>query len=369
MSQNNHDPAATGAEATAPRDVRAQSPEGAQRTDVQHPAAVTSRALTQDRYGPPDVLTVVDRPVPTPGQGEVLVALHASSVNARDWHILRGEPRVARFLDASTFTPRRPKVPVRGTDFAGTIEAVGPGVTEWRPGDAVFGEAAGTFAEHVTVNVHRLARIPAGVTFEQAAASPLAGVTALTCLAAAASKPGQSILINGASGGVGTFAVQLAKAKGLHVTAVCSTRNLRQAEELGAEETIDYTVHDFTRDGRRYDIVLDLVGNRRLRDLGRVLTPGGVFILSGGGVPGTGRFIGPLALLVRAHLWARLTGTRLLAPLGVPESGNLTELGGALASGEIRPVIESVYSFEHAAQAVRRMETRHATGKIVISTR
>ncbi len=244
-------------------------------------SATTSRAVTQDRYGPPDVLTVVDRPVPVPGEGEVLVSVHAASVNARDWHIMRGEPRVARFLDASTFSVRRPKVPVRGTDFAGTIEAIGRGVTGWRVGDPVFGEAAGTLAEHVIVDVQHLARIPEGVTFEQAAATPLAGVTALTCLAAAHPESGQSVLVNGASGGVGTFAVQLAKANGLHVTAVCSTRNLQQAEELGADESIDYTVHDFTCDGRRYDILIDLVGNRRLRDLGRALAPGGILVLSG----------------------------------------------------------------------------------------
>jgi len=332
-------------------------------------STATSRAVTQDRYGPPDVLTVVDRPVPVPGEGEVLVSVHAASVNARDWHIMRGEPRVARFLDASTFSVRRPRVPVRGTDFAGTIEAIGRGVTGWRVGDPVFGEAAGTLAEHVIADVQHLARIPEGVTFEQAAATPLAGVTALTCLAAAHPESGQSILVNGASGGVGTFAVQLAKANGLHVTAVCSTRNLPQAEELGADETIDYTVHDFTCDGRRYDILIDLVGNRRLRHLGRALAPRGILVLSGGGVPGTGRIIGPLGLLVRAQLWTRLTRTRLVAPLGVPDTRNLTELGRLLASGEVRPVIETTYPLEHSARAIKHLETQHATGKVVLIAR
>jgi NADPH:quinone reductase-like Zn-dependent oxidoreductase len=276
---------------------------------------------------------------------------------------------VARLLDASTFSLRRPKVPVRGTDVAGTIEAVGPGVTGWRPGERVFGEAAGTLAEHVVAGVGQLARIPDGVTVEQAAATPLAGVTALTCLDAAEPQPGQSVLINGASGGVGTFAVQLAKAKGLHVTAVCSTRNLEQAEALGADETVDYTVHDFTRDGRRYDILIDLVGNRRLRDLGRAVEPGGTFVLSGGGVPGTGRVIGPLGLLVRAHVWSRLTRTRLVAPLGVPDTGNLTELGALLTSGAVRPVIEATYPLEQTARAIEHLEAQHATGKVVVVTR
>jgi NADPH:quinone reductase-like Zn-dependent oxidoreductase len=336
-----------------------------------HPApipAATSRAVTQDRYGPPDVLAVVDRPVPVPREGEVLVRVHAASINARDWHIMRGEPRVARFLDASTFSPRRPKTPVRGTDFAGTIETIGQGVTGWQEGDPVFGEAAGTLADHVIANVQHLARIPDGVTFEQAAATPLAGVTALSCLAAAHPEHGQSILVNGASGGVGTFAIQLAKAQGLHVTAVCSTRNLQQAKELGADRTIDYTVHDFTRDGRGYDILIDLVGNRRVRDLGRALAPGGALVLSGGGVPGTGRIIGPLGFLIRARLWSKFTQSRLVAPLGVPDTGNLAELSRALADGDIRPVIERVYPLHDAASAVRHMEIRHATGKIVVTT-
>lgn len=190
---------------------------------------------------------MVDRPTPDPREGEVLVRVHAASTNARDSHIMRGEPRVARFLDASTFSPRARKVPVRGTDVAGTIEAIGRGVTGWQVGDPVFGEAAGTLAEHVVANVEHLARVPAGVTFEQAAATPLAGGRHRPRLPGCREpRAGQSVLVNGASGGVGTFAVQLAKAKGLHVSAVCSTRNLQQAEELVADEAIDYTVHDFT---------------------------------------------------------------------------------------------------------------------------
>ena len=339
----------------------------ARATSADTTVTATSRAVTQDRYGSPDVLTAVDRPVPVPGEGEVVVMVHAASVNARDWHIMRGEPRVARFLDANTFSPRGPKVPVRGTDFAGTVETIGRGVSGWHAGDPVFGEAAGTFADHAIVNVQHMTRIPHGVTFEEAAATPLAGVTALTCLASAHPVPGQSILVNGASGGVGTFAVQLAKAEGLHVTAVCSARNLQQAKELGADKTIDYTVHDFTRDGRRYDILIDLVGNRRLRDIGRALAPGGTFVLSGGGIPGAGRIIGPLGLLVRAQLWSRFTRTRLVAPLAVPDLGNLTDLGRVLAGGGVRPVIETTYPLVHAAQAITRMETTHATGKIVLT--
>ncbi|RYU15079.1 NAD(P)-dependent alcohol dehydrogenase [Nocardioides iriomotensis] len=331
-------------------------------------AVTTSRAVVQHRYGAPDVLAVVDRPVPSPGEGELLVAVRASSVNARDWHIMRGEPRVARFLDAGTFTPRRPRVPVRGTDVAGVVEAVGPGVTGWRVGERVFGETVGAFAEHVTVSTRQVARIPAGVSFERAAATPLAGVTALACLDAAGLAPGQSLLVNGASGGVGTFALQLAKARGLRVTAVCSTRNLEQARRLGADETVDYTVDDFTRRGRRYDAVIDLVGNRRLRDLGRAVAPDGTVVLSGGGVPGTGRTVGPLGLLVRAQLWARVTRRRLRAPLGVPDTAALERLGRMLADDRLHPVIEATYPLERVADAVRHMETRHTTGKVVVTT-
>jgi NADPH:quinone reductase-like Zn-dependent oxidoreductase len=329
--------------------------------------AAVSRAVVQHRYGAPDVLSVVARPTPVPSDGEVLVAVRAASVNARDWHIMRGEPRLARFLDPGTFTPRRPRVPTRGTDFAGVIEAVGPGVTDWRPGDQVFGEALGTFAEHVTVGTKQLARMPDAVTFEEAAAVPLAGVTALECLRAADPADGQTVLINGASGGVGTFAIQLGKTMGLDVAAVCSTRNVSQARRLGADATIDYTVQDFTRSAHRYDVVIDLVGNRRLRELRAITAPCGAIVLSGGGVPGTGRNVGPLALLVRAQAYARLTRLRLRTPLGVPQAATLEHLGQLVATGQVRPVVEATYPLTRVGDAIRHMETHHTTGKVVIT--
>ena len=334
------------------------------------PAAVpdrTTRAVSQGRYGSPEVLALTRVPTPTLQPGEVLVAVRAASVNARDWHIMRGEPRLARLLDPTTFALRRPRVPVRGTDFAGVVEAVGADVTGWHPGDRVFGEAHGTFAGHVAAPVNRLAGIPDSVTFDQAAAVPLAGTTALECLRAADPAPGQSVLVNGASGGVGTFTIQLAKHMGLSVTAVCSSRNVDQARRLGADQVVDYTVEDFCRAGRRYDVVIDLVGNRRLRDLARTVAPGGALVLSGGGVPGDGRNVGPLGLLVRAQVYRRLARLRLFLPLAAPETAVLQHLGDLVASGRVRPVVDRSFPLEHTAEAIRYVETEHASGKVVVT--
>ena len=200
--------------------------------------------------------------------------MRAASVNARDWHVMRGEPRMARLLDRRTFGRTAPRQPIRGTDFAGIVESVGAGVTRWRPGDAVFGEADAAFADFVVAKADLVAAIPDGIGFQQAAAIPLAATTALLCLRSGAPEPGQSVLINGASGGVGTFAVQLARSMGLAVTAVCSARNADLARSLGADTVVDYRQTDFTRLGRRFDVIVDLVGNRSLRDLRLALLPG-----------------------------------------------------------------------------------------------
>ena len=277
--------------------------------DAMRPGSVTDsfgfptmRAIVQDRYGPPDVLRPARVAKPGPAAGEVLVAVRAASVNARDWHIMRGEPRIARVLDRRTFGRTSPRQPIRGTDFAGLVESVGSGVPRWRPGDAVFGEADGAFADFVVTKADLVAAIPNGVGFEPAAAVPLAATTALLCLRDGAPEPGQTVLINGASGGVGTFAIQLARSMGLIVTAVCSARNADLARSLGADSVVDYRSADFTRLGRRFDIVVDLVGNRRLRDLRRALGRDGRLVLSGGGVSGEGRVLGPIGLLARAQL-------------------------------------------------------------------
>jgi NADPH:quinone reductase-like Zn-dependent oxidoreductase len=327
----------------------------------------TTRAVAQQRYGAPDVLTLTRRPMPLPGPGEVVVAVHAASVNARDWHIMRGEPRLARLLDRSTFGARRPRVATRGTDLAGVVEAVGEGVTRWRPGDEVFGEGIGSFAGHARAPAHQLAAVPDGVTFEEAAALPLAATTAMLCVTAAQPAPGSQVLINGASGGVGTFAVQLAKHLQLHVTAVVSPRNTELARKLGADRVIDYTSSDFTDGDRQYDVVIDLVGNRRLRALRQAVKPGGALVLSGGGVSGHGRIVGPLRLLIGATATARFLHFQVLTPQASPTTALLEQIGELVAAKEITPIIDRRFPLEQTADAIRYLETEHAKAKVVLS--
>lgn len=327
----------------------------------------TMRAVVQDRYGTSDVLRVCDVPRPVPADDEVLVRVEAASVNARDWHIMRGEPRIARLMDRTIFGWRGPRVPVRGTDFAGVVAEVGPAVADWAVGDRVFGEASATLAEYVAAPVGAMARVPDGVSMEQAAALPLAATTALECLRAADPRPGSTVLVNGASGGVGTFVVQLATTMGLHVTAVCSARNSDQARSLGAEVVIDYAKEDFAASGSTYDLVIDLVGNRSLRDLrGRVKSLGSL-VLSGGGVPGEGRFVGPIELLVKAQLSRKRRGPTVFTPLASPGRGMLEELADLVASGTISPVIDRTFSLNDAAAALHYVESDHPRAKVLVA--
>ncbi|MET7423560.1 NAD(P)-dependent alcohol dehydrogenase [Dactylosporangium sp. NPDC005555] len=323
------------------------------------------KAIVQDRYGPSDVLRLSEVDAPVPAAGEVLVRVHAASVNARDWHVMRGDPYVARMA----FGLGAPKVRVRGTDFAGRVEAVGDGVTRFAPGDEVFGEVDAAFAEYVRVPAAgAVDRKPANLTFEQAAAVPLAGNTALMGLRDAAGvRAGQRVLINGASGGVGTFAVQLAKASGAVVTGVCSTRNVDLVRSLGADRVVDYTREDFTRGGGTYDVVFDLVGNRSLADCRRVLTPTGTLVLSGGGVSGGGSLLGPIGLIARGRLVARFVRQRVLALTAVPCRENLATLRELIESGAVTPVIDRTFPFGEAAEAVRYLEMDHARAKVVIT--
>jgi NADPH:quinone reductase-like Zn-dependent oxidoreductase len=329
----------------------------------------TGRVITQSRYGGPEVLELARMPRPNPGPAQVLVRVQATSVNARDWHVMRGEPRLARLMDRTVFALRRPRLAVRGTDVAGVVEAVGAGVTRWKPGDAVFGEGAGTFAEYALASADQLAEVPTGMPFDQAAALPLAATTALLCLDLTGLTPGDEVLVNGASGGVGTFAVQLAKAMGLHVTAVVSTRNVPLARSLGADDVDDYTVTDFTRTGRAYDAVVDLVGNRRLRELRRSVRPGARLVLSGGGRSGEGRIVGPLRLLLGATAAARFLPFEVVVPQAVPTTGTLERVAELTASGRVRPVIDRTFTLEDSAAAVRYVETEHGRGKVVITVR
>lgn len=324
-------------------------------------------ALVQDVYGTSEVLRLAEVERPQPAADEVLVRIAAASVNAADWHIMRGEPKVARLMDRKIFGRRSPREPIRGRDFAGTIEAVGSDVVEWQVGDEVLGEDEATLAEYAVVPGACLARKPETLSFHDAAALPLAATTADLCLTAGAVRPGHRVLVIGASGGVGTFAVQLAVARGATVHGVCSTRNADLVTSLGATKVLDYTREDFTRAGERYDVVLDLVGNRRLRDLRRVVAPGGTLVLSGGGNPGDGRLLGPVGLMARGGLFGRLLGLRVQIPMAKPDGERLAELVAMVTRNELRPVIDRAYPLADAVAAIRHLEVEHARGKIVVT--
>ncbi|GAB3805245.1 NAD(P)-dependent alcohol dehydrogenase [Micromonospora zhanjiangensis] len=324
------------------------------------------KAIVQHRYGGPEVLRLVDVAPAIPARDQVLVRVRAASVNARDWHFLRGDPYLAR-LAAPELGLRGPKVTVRGTDFAGTVEAVGAGVDHLRPGDDVYGEANGAFAEFVCAPAGVVAAMPGNLSYEQAAAVPLAANTALIGLRDLAGvRGGQRVLINGSSGGVGTFAVQLAKAYGAEVTAVCGPRNLELVESLGADHVVDYTRDDFARHRGRYDVLLDLVGNRSLADLRRATAPQGTVLLSGGGVSRGGSLFGPMGLMMRGTAVGRFVRQRVLVLTAVPSAANLAALTGLLESGRLTPIVERTYPLAEAAAAIRRLEVEHARAKIVL---
>ncbi|MEU6272884.1 NAD(P)-dependent alcohol dehydrogenase [Streptomyces populi] len=322
------------------------------------------KAIAQDRYGSPGVLELreVDAPVVT--DDGVLVRVRAASVNARDWHLMRGDPYLARLALGLS----GPRTKIRGTDFAGLVEAVGRNVKRFRPGDEVFGEADAAFAEFVCAPDSMVGPKPAGLSFEQAAALPLAGNTALMGLRDLGEvRPGQEVLINGASGGVGTFAVQIAKAFGAEVTGVCSTRNTDLVRSLGADHLVDYTREDFTRLGRRYDVVFDLVGNHSLTGFRRALKPTGTLVLSGGGVFEGGSVVGPMGLLLKGQVMSRLARHRLFVLTATPSRENLAALGELAESGRLVPVIDRTYPLGEAPEAIRYLEGEHARSKVVIT--
>ncbi|MFD8887377.1 NAD(P)-dependent alcohol dehydrogenase [Streptomyces erythrochromogenes] len=322
------------------------------------------KAIVQDRYGSPGVLELREVERPPVGDREVLVRVRAASVNARDWHLMRGDPYLARLV----LGLRRPKVRIRGTDFAGRVEAVGKDVTRLRPGDEVFGEAEGAFAEYVCAPADAVEPKPANLTFEQAAAVPLAGNTALMGLRDLGRlRPGQRVLVNGASGGVGTFAVQIAKALGAEVTGVCGTRNTELVRSLGADHVVDYSREDFTRTGRLHDLVLDLVGNRSLAACRRALTPGGTLVLSGGGVSEGGSLVGPMSLLVRGWALSGFVRQRLLVLTAAPDRENLAALRELVESGRVTPAVDRTYPLREVPEAIRYPEVEHARAKVVIT--
>lgn len=321
------------------------------------------KAWVYERYGKPDeVLELRDVDVPTIGDDQVLVRVVTASVNPLDWHLMTGTPRFGRL----SFGLTKPKRNIPGADVAGTVEAVGRGVKRLKPGDEVFGETAGTFAEYVAVSEKALALKPANVSFEEAAAVPVAGLTALQGLRDwGKMKAGQKVLINGASGGVGTFAVQIARALGAgEVTGVCSTRNVETAGELGADRVIDYTREDFTKTGERYDLVFDGPGNRSFRDLRDILAPGAVYVLIGGP---KGGWIQPIPVLVKMKLLAMFNDFEAANDVAESRLDDLQILADWLQSGQVRSVIDRNYKLDEVPDALTYQGDFHATGKVVVT--
>ncbi|MFB4299338.1 NAD(P)-dependent alcohol dehydrogenase [Actinomadura sp. NTSP31] len=326
------------------------------------------KAFVVRSYGAPEVLQLTDADRPEPADGEVLVRVRATSVQPYDWHHMRGEPYVARLMPG-TLGLRRPKIAILGADVAGEVEAVGGNVTAFRPGDAVFALLEqGGFAEYVCVREDRLAPMPANLSYEQAAAVPLAALTALYGLRDQGRvEAGQRVLVNGASGGVGTFAVQIAKAFGAEVTGVCSTRNADLVRSIGADEVIDYTAQDFTRHGQSYDLLLDVAGNRPARTCRRALTPKGTCVVVGGP---TGRWIQPAGHVLASVALSPFVSQRIVSADVYGRTGHkqgLITLTGLIEEGKVAPVIDRGYPFEDIPAAIAYQEGGRCRGKVVIT--
>jgi len=319
------------------------------------------QAIVNHEYGSPDDLKLQELEKPTVGEDSVLVRVRAASVNPYDWHVLRGHPYFVRLTEGL----RRPKHPVPGVDVAGQVEAVGNKVTRFQPGDEVFGGRSGSFAEYVCGVERNFTPKPAALSFEDAAAIPMAGCTALQALRDAGRlEPGQRVLINGAAGGIGTFAVQIAKTMGGNVTGVCSTPNVQLVTSIGADEVVNYTLDDFTKGNQKYDLIVDLVGNRSLGDLRRALTREGALVLVGGG---GGNWLGPLAGPVRAFVVSRFVSQRLLPFLAKLRTKDMAFLAELSEAGKVTPVIGRTYPLSEAPEAIRHVEAGHARGKTLIT--
>jgi NADPH:quinone reductase-like Zn-dependent oxidoreductase len=324
----------------------------------------TMKAIVREKYGPPDVLELRDVERPAIDDDSILIRVRAASINAYDWHMMRGRPSLVRIVAGL----RKPKSTAMGVDVAGQVEAVGKNVTQFRPGDEVFGSRSGSLAEYVRgTSQSFLVPKPARLTFEQAAAVPMAGTTALQGLRDKGQiKPGQKVLINGASGGVGTFAVQIAKAFGAHVTAVCSTRNVEQARSLGADEVIDYTKEDFTRSGKRYDLILDVAASGPLSSRRRVLERSGILVGVGAADTRYG-MTSLLAGLVETAVLSRFGKQKMPFFLAKNSKEDLMVLTELIETGKIRPVIDRTYPLRETAEAIRYLEAGHARAKVVIT--
>ena len=321
------------------------------------------KAIVFERYGAPDVLALREISKPLVKDDEVLVRIAAAAVNPYDWRIMRGDPYLVRLARGL----RKPRaVTVLGSDMAGEVEAVGKDVTRFRPGDAVFGEVdSGGFAEYISIRNDLLGLKPVNLTFEQAAALPMTGITALQGLRdRGLIQAGQRVLINGASGGIGTMAVQLAKAFGAEVTGVCSSRNVDMVRSIGADHVVDYAREDFTRSEQRYDLVLDTVGNHSLTAFRRALVSRGTLVIVGGG---GGRWFGPAAQVLKAIVASPFVSQRLVPVLGTPNMADLLVLTELVEAGKVTPVIDRTYPLDEVPDAMRYVEMRHARGKVVIT--
>ncbi len=321
------------------------------------------KAVVYCDFGPPDVLHLEQIERPVPNDNQVLIKVRAASVNPYDWHFMRGIPYLMR-IEAGL---RKPKSARLGGDVAGEIEAVGKNVTQFKPGDAVFGLCSGSLAEYCLARSKIVAK-PEAMTFEQAASLPIAAVTALEALRDRGHlQAGEKVLINGASGGVGTFAVQIAKSLGAEVTGVCSGRNLELVRSLGADQVIDYTKEDFTQSAARYDLILDCVGTQPLSGFRRALKANGRCVLIGGGGPNEGRWVGPMARPVKALLLSPFVSQKLGMFVADVDQDQLSKLADLVTSGKVKPVIDRRYKLNEAPAAMRYLEEGHARGKVIIT--
>jgi NADPH:quinone reductase-like Zn-dependent oxidoreductase len=323
------------------------------------------KAIVRSEYGTAEVLRLADVDKPAPAEDQLLVKVRAASVNPLDWHLMRGTPYLMR-IGLGLPRPRSPRL---GADFSGTIEAVGGRVAQFKCGDDVFGVASGAFAEYVIVSETRVALKPAAIPFDQAAAAPIAGLTALQALRDKGRvQPGLQVLIHGASGGVGTFAVQIAKTLGAEVAGVCSTPNVDLVRSLGAARVFDYTKEDFAAGGRRFDVLLDNVGNRSLSDCRRVLKPHGIYVGNGGGGPDDNRwgfaFIGGM---IRSLIVSWFGSPKIRGIVANVNQKDLAALGQMIGAGQIAPVIGRRYDLSEVPEAIRYLETSRACGKVIIT--
>jgi NADPH:quinone reductase-like Zn-dependent oxidoreductase len=321
------------------------------------------KAIVQERFGSPDVLQLVDTDRPEVGPDEVLVRVHAAALNPYDWHILRGDPYVARLMGEVGLTKPKPNHRIAGVDGAGILEAVGTNVQGLRPGEAVLGWLQGSFAEYARAAADRVVLKPARLTFEQAAAVTLSGETALRAIRDVGEvQAGQRVLVNGAAGGVGSFAVQIATALGAQVTGVCSSRNVELVRSLGATHVIDYTREDFTQGTDRYDFILDNVGNHSMASTRRALTPLGTLISNGGGHVG-----GKLGRTIRTMLVSMFVRQQASPTVKTQNHDDLVALKGLVESGKLTPVIDSTYPLTQTREAIGHVAAGHARGTVVIA--